>query len=222
VPEDWYRTGLAIANDTHSPQSANIAADLVANYPSPTNWRDALTVYRTTVKLDAGANLDVMRLLRAAKALKGESDYYEYASAAMMRGLPGEAKAVVEEGSAARAINASRPVFQDVQAVTGAKIAQDRASLPKLESQAKSAANGKLALNTADAYLGYKQYAQAAALYRVALQKGGIDAGEANTRIGIALALSGDKAGAQQAFSQVSGPRAGVAKFWTIWLGQPG
>jgi hypothetical protein len=221
VPEDWYRTGLAIANDTHNPAGTSIGADLVANYPSPTNWRDVLTVYRTTNKLDASANLDVLRLLRAAKALKGESDYYEYASAAMTRGLPGEAKSVVEEGSAAGAINASRPVFQDVQALSGAKIAADKASLPKLESQAKASATGKLAANTADAYLGYKQYAQATALYRVALQKGGVDAAEVNTRIGIALALSGDKAGAQQAFGQVSGARAPIAKFWTIWLGQP-
>ncbi len=129
---------------------------------------------------------------------------------------------MVEEGSATGAINASRPVFQDVQALSGAKIAADKASLPKLEAQAKSADNGKLAANTADAYLGYKQYAQAAALYRVALQKGGIDAPAVNTRIGIALALSGDKAGAQQAFGQVTGPRAAIAKFWTIWLGQPG
>jgi Tfp pilus assembly protein PilF len=218
VPEDWYRTGLAIANDTRNPAGTEMAVGLLQNYPSPTNWRDALTVYRTANKLDAGANLDVMRLLRAAGALKGESDYYEYASAAMTKGLPGEAKAVVDEGSAAGAINASRPVFQDVQALSGSKIAQDKASLPKLEAQAKSAPTGKLAANTAEAYLGYKQYAQAAALYRVALQKGGIDAAEVNTRIGIALALSGDKAGAQQAFAQVTGPRAAIAKFWTIWL----
>jgi len=221
VPEDWLRTGLAIANDTHSPMGTEIATELVAGYPNPTNWRDALTVYRMANKLDGAANLDVMRLLRAAKALKGESDYYEYASTAMTKGLPGEAKSVVEEGNASGAINASRPVFQDVQALTGAKIAQDKGSLPKLEAQAKSAPNGKLAANTADAYLGYKQYAQATALYRVALQKGGVDVPAVNTHIGIALALSGDKAGAQQAFAQVTGPRAAIAKFWTIWLSQP-
>jgi hypothetical protein len=221
VPEDWYRTGLAIANDTKNPAGTDIAMGLVASYPTPTNWRDALTVYRSNIKLDSAANLDVMRLLRAVHGLKGEADYYEYAQTAMTKGLPGEAKSVVEEGNASGAINASRPVFQDVQALTGAKITADKASLPKLESQAKSAPNGKLAANTADAYLGYKQYAQAAALYRVALQKGGVDVAAVNTHIGIALALSGDKAGAQQAFAQVTGPRAAIAKFWTIWLGQP-
>ena len=55
---------------------------------------------------------------------------------------------MVDEVNASGAINASRPVFQDVQALTGAKISQDKASLPKLEAQAKSAPNGKLAANT--------------------------------------------------------------------------
>ena len=54
--------------------------------------------------------------------------------------------------------------------------------------------------------------------YRLALQKGGIDANTANTRLGIALARSGDKAGAQAALAAVTGPRAPIAHYWVIWL----
>src|SRR3546814_20129930 len=93
-----------------------------------------------------------------------------------------------------------------------------KASLPKLATQAKSAANGKLALGTADAYLGYADYAKAAALYQVALQRGGVAANVVNTRLGIALARSGQQYAAAAAFAKVSGePRATIAKFWQAW-----
>src|SRR3546814_2576234 len=82
---------------------------------------------------------------------------------------------VIDEGVAAKVLNPGKQTFAELSKLSGAKIAADKASLPKLAVQAKSAANGKLALATADAYLGYKDYAQAAALYQLALTKGGSD-----------------------------------------------
>ena len=41
----------------------------------------------------------------------------------------------------------------------------------------------------------------------------------ANLRLGIALARSGDKAGATAAFNAVGGARAPIAKLWLAWLG---
>ena len=56
-------------------------------------------------------------------------------------------------------------------------------------------------------------------MYRQALSKGGVDKDEVNTHLGIALARSGDKAGAQTAFAAVTTePRAGIASLWTTWL----
>ena len=78
-------------------------------------------------------------------------------------------------------------------------------------------------MSTADAYLGYGDYAKAASLYRLALQKGGsgVDADTAQLRLGIALAMSGDKAGARTAFAAVKGRRADLASFWTLYLDTP-
>ena len=62
-------------------------------------------------------------------------------------------------------------------------------------------------------------FAKAASFYRVALQKGGVDADEINTRLGIALARSGDKAGAKAAFGSVQGTaRSGIAALWTAYV----
>ena len=46
-----------------------------------------------------------------------------------------------------------------------------------------------------------------------------MDANEVNTRLGIALAAQGDKAGAKAAFDAVQGqPRADLAGFWKTYL----
>ena len=83
-------------------------------------------------------------------------------------------------------------------------------SLAPTEARAKSANDGKLAALTGEAYYGQGNYAKAAELYRLALQKGGVDANEVNTRLGIALAASGDKAGAKAAFEAVRALRAPI------------
>jgi hypothetical protein len=135
-------------------------------------------------------------------------------------GLPGEAKAVVDEGKAKGAFDASSKAINEIGAAAGAKVAADKASLAGSEKSAASAANGKAALGTADAYFGYGDYAKAATLYKLALQKGGVDAATVNMRLGEALAKAGQAAEAKQAFAQVTGPRAELAQFWTLWVDQ--
>ena len=85
---------------------------------------------------------------------------------------------------------------------------------------AKSAADAKKAMVTAEAYYGYGDYAQAADLYRVALTKSGVDKDLANLRLGMALAGAGDKAGATAAFNAAGGAQASVAQLWLTYLGQ--
>jgi hypothetical protein len=47
-----------------------------------------------------------------------------------------------------------------------------------------------------------------------------VDVDAVNTRMGIALLRSGDKASARAAFSAVKGARADIAAFWLLWLDQ--
>ena len=74
------------------------------------------------------------------------------------------------------------------------------------------------ALKVADGYYGHGDYAKAADFYRLALEKGSIDANLANTRLGMALAMSGQRPAAEAAFKAVTGPRADLANFWLLWL----
>ena len=217
--ESWYKYALKLAFDAKQPaQSAELARTLVAAYPTRENWRDALLIYRDLGGLDDAAKLDLLRLMRASNALAGERDWFDLAFDLNKAGLPAEANAVLEEAGAQKMVDLSKPTFRDLFRATGARLSGDRASLAGEATKANAAAAGTLALKIADAYAGYKDYAKAVPLYRAALQKGSVDPNTVNTRLGIALAQSGDRAGAEAAFRAVTGPRAELAKFWMAWL----
>ena len=221
APEAWYQRAASVAYKAKlNSESAKWTREQVRAYPSVDNWRSALVVYRDGATRDGNLNLDIFRLMRLTKSLAGERDYYEFASLATERGLPGEAKSIIDEGMATSAIPASSRALTELRGMASAKIAGDQASLAAAEKQAAASATGRVASATADAYLGYGQDAKAIALYRTALTKGGVDTDAVNTRLGIALARTGDKAGARTAFSAVKGARADIAAFWLLWLDQ--
>ena len=222
APADWYQRAASVAYQAKMmPEVAKWTRLQIVDYPTPENWRSALVIYSDSQKMDDQTNLDLMRLQRAAGALSGERDYFEYALLADKVGLPGEAKAVVDEGLAKGSFNKSSKAINEIGNLANSRVAGDKASLPAAEKSAASAANGKIALSTADAYFGYGDFAKAAELYRLAIQKGGVDANVANLRLGMALARAGQKDAARQAFGQVTaGQRAEIAKFWTLWLDQ--
>jgi tetratricopeptide (TPR) repeat protein len=223
VPENWYKRGLKIAYDGRmAPQAIAFARALVQAHPTQENWRDSLIIYRDTAQLDRDAQLDLMRLQRAAGALAGERDFFEMAELLNAAGLPGEANAVLEGGIQNRMIDGNRPAFRDLRAAIQGRLSGDRASLAGEERQALAAATGTTALRIGDAYYGYGDYAKAITLYRAALQKGGVDANIVNTRLGMALAQAGQRAEAEAAFQAVTGPRQELARFWLVRLGQRG
>jgi hypothetical protein len=224
--EDLYRYAIAKTNQKKmGPQTAGWIKRYVVAYPSSKTWRDGLVTYGMTqssaVTLDKAQKVDLYRLMRATKALADQYDYENYAQWTYDMGLPYETKAVLTEGKANGKIPASSASANDLLRVANQAIATE-GSLAPVEAKAKSGANGRIALNTGDAYLGMGNYAKSIELYRVALEKGGVDADTVNTHLGIALANSGDKAGAKTAFAAVKGaPRADIASLWTIYLDNP-
>ena len=222
VDENLYRNELKIAVDSKMPVEVQTASmDLIAAYPTPTNWRDALLLFRDsqTPKLDDQAILDVFRLQDAAGALAGEADFNEYVELAITKGLPGEARAVLNEGIARKMVTSTKTYVADQNRSIATRLAADKAGMAATDREARAASTGKTALGQGDAYYGYGEYAKSAEMYRLAVAKGGVDAATANLRLGAALARGGDTAGATTAFKAVSGgPRATLAQFWLAWL----
>lgn len=198
----------------------------VVAYPTSKGWRTALAFYgfsaKPLAKLDKRAQVDLFRLMRQTKALADQNDYEEYAQRAIDIGLPDEAKMVIDEGKATGKIPAApSSVIKALASDAAAQITAE-GSFDALEKKAAASPTGPLSAQTGDAYLGRSNYAKAVALYRQALTKGGVNNDEVNTHLGIALAMSGDAAGAKAAFALVTGaPRNDIAAFWTIYLDHP-
>jgi Flp pilus assembly protein TadD len=220
IKEDYIKHAVAFAYESKNPQTYDLAREWVAAYPSSKNWRDAIKVYTVQSGIPANELLDMWRLQRATKSLTGEADFARYAQSATNKGLGGEAKAVLEEGFASNAISRTSAVMSSLYKQAGANLAGDRASLGPAATKALAAAVAKPAMTTADALYGYGEYAKAAELYRAAATKTGADVPLANLRLGIALTMAGDKAGAKAALEAVSGPKAEQAKYWLTYLAQ--
>jgi Flp pilus assembly protein TadD len=218
APEALYKRALSAAYKAKLPAAVDISRQWVADYPTPANWSDAIRIYRNFHELDDAATLDLLRLARAAGALNGEADYDRYAYAALMKGYPGEAKTVLEEGIKAGVVNPEKSPFKEEIAQAKTKSAGEEASLDSSSKSALAGGTAKAALATGDLHYTYGQYAKAAELYRAALKKSGADANLINLHLGMALARSGDKAGATAALNAVTGPRADIAKYWLAYV----
>lgn len=200
------------------PQAITYVRELVTAFPTASNWHDALVIYGEMGGGGDSAKLDIYRLMRAAGAMSAEQDYVTYADVAMQGAMYGEVKAVLEEGIARNAISTNAGWARERLATANQRIASDRPTLAGERAAALAGNNATTALRTGDAFFSYGQYAEAAELYRAALQKGGADANLVNMRLGEALALGGQRADAEAAFRAVTGPRAELAQFWLLWL----
>jgi tetratricopeptide (TPR) repeat protein len=227
VDESWYKYALKLAFDGRrdpalGEASQKLSRELVAAYPTKENWRDAVLIFRDTNNLDAAADLDVLRFLRASGSLAGERDWYDLVDGLYKSGNYAEAKAVLDEGTAKRMIDPKKAAFAELVRLTNVRMSGDRASLGSEESKAMAAATGASALKIGDAFYGYGEHAKAIALYRAALAKGGVDANLVNTRLAMALLASGDRAEAEKIFRELTGPRQNLGAFWLAWLARNG
>ncbi|HEY0629230.1 MAG TPA: tetratricopeptide repeat protein [Sphingomicrobium sp.] len=220
--ENWYKRAVKLALDAKLPAAPTVAREWAAAYPSPKTWRDVIRIYQTSSQQDDAALVDTMRLARAAGALQGENDYFRYSNTLVTKGFAGEAKAVLDEGFAAKQIDKSRATFSQLYSLASQRAQGDRASLAASATAAKAAADAKKAMTTGEAYYGYGDYAQAADMFRAALTKNGVDKDLANLRLGMALAGAGDKAGATAAFNAAGGAQADVAKLWLTYISTKG
>ena len=215
--EALYKRTLAIAYDANLPNVPELGRQWVAAYPSAQSWRDAIAVYRNTSKPDVEGTLDLLRLMQATGALSQPADYNLFATAAADQNNFNEAQKVIDAEVAAKHIDANSALFRDI--VSGLK-AKPKATAADLAVATKTAQSGMALLRIGDRYYAMGDYAKAVELYKMAAGKAGVDKDVANLHLGMAMARSGDKAGATSALNSVSGTRAEIAKFWLLYVQQ--
>ena len=215
-PESWYRNALQIAvAQRNNALAGDLAQKVLQLYPSKENFNNLMAVTTPLLGRDEAAHLDLMRLKQLNGNFDDPAEYLRMAQILEYQRNWGEAKSVLE---AAAAANMSSPAHSALLSKVSSRIAEDKPAIAGAEPKARGAGDGKLALSLADVYAGYGDYAKAAELYRLALQKGGVDANMINTRLGIAMAKAGNRAEAEAAFKAVTGPRAPLANLWLAWL----
>lgn len=218
VPPQWYQIGVSRAAASRLPEVTEWATLAYQAAPNGENLRTLIRLFQqSNPNITARENLDVLRLMAASGGLVVAGDFLEYGEMASKTGIYGEVKSAIDQGRAKGVLKGTAGA--DLYQTTTPKIAGDKASLASAEADARKAATGKIAAATADAYLGYGDYAKAAAMFDLAKQKGGVDADEVNTRMGIAKALGGDVASAKAAFQSVqAGTRKKIADLWLAYL----
>jgi len=222
APEDLYRYAIAKLYKTND-RAATLdwVRRWLTAYPTAKNWRDAIYVFGfegpTAAQLGKAQKIDLYRLMAVTNSLADQGDYLQYAQYALDLGLPDEAKTVLAKGKANGKLG-SGGAAASLGSLAQKQIASE-GSLASLATKAKASSTGDLATQTADAYLGQDNYAEAIQLYQLGLQKGVKDANLVNLHLGIAEALSGDKAAAAAQFAKVQpGPDKDVATLWQTWV----
>jgi hypothetical protein len=224
VPAAWFDRALAISYQSGNWNNvANWCERKLALYPSAENWRTCLANYLAAPNLDTQSQLDLYRLEAATGAIASERDYQSYAALAASAGFEAEAKSIIESGRKSGNLAPTETVTAGLLKGITPKAAKSIAALPAQVKKAAAASSGTAAMAVGDTYFSLGQYPQAATQYRLALSKGGVDAARVNSRLGIALARSGDLPGGRAALAQASsGPSTNVAGFWSVWIDKQG
>lgn len=224
VDPQWYQVGVQQASNANLPQMTEWATMAYEAKPSGDNLRTVLRIFqRDNPTMTNRENLDLLRLMQYSGGLAVKGDFLEYAEMAFKGGIYGEVKSVIETGRTTRDARSNFYLTSvdgvENYTVATSKIAGDKATLGAAATDSAKAATGKIAAATADAYMGYGDNAKAISLYELALQKGGVDAGEVNTRLGIAQARAGNIEAAKASFAKVTGGNRGaIAQQWLKWL----
>jgi hypothetical protein len=217
VPSEelYVRPASALQAAKRNSELLDMLAMRLEDYPQPVIWRNTLFILLQQEASDKVMNLDTFRLMRATKSMTQRPEYLEYAALATEAGYPSEAVAVIREGQAANVIQKTDERFNTILESQEPRAKADAVALKADAAKPATAANPKLARQTADGLVGIGDYATAISLYEKAAAGGDP---LAQYRLGVAQALAGQKDAAIASFAKVQGDRARLAKLWTIHL----
>jgi hypothetical protein len=229
IPAAWADRGVSIAFENKlNTESVEWAALRLGVNPTQFNWISAVQITREVENYGDAEGIDLSRLLLKVgvldvKSPQVEREYVEYIQAAVGKvGVlyPGETLKIAQKGVALTVLQSSDPFVSGAINEAKARLAADRASLPALEKEARlPASSARTALKAADVFLSYEMYAQAEALYALALTKPGVETPLAKLRLGMAQLGQGKTAEAQANFAAVEGKLAPIARLWLAYAG---
>lgn len=218
VPDNWLLRGLQVAYQAKLGEAATEwSALLVARRPTAENWSKALQVVHQLNAFDPKVQIDLFRLMALTNSLTDRYAYSAYVEAIDPRVMASEAARVLDAGLRAGVFNSGDSFYTETKRVADQRAAGERAEADDYATRARQAASGRDAKNAGDLYLGLEAYAQAEEMFKLAVEKGGVDRDEALIRLGIAQVQQGKLAEGRASFEQVSGVRAPLAQLWSAY-----
>ncbi len=170
--------------------------------------------------------LDVYRLRRAAGLPLQGREWVDMAQRAFQAGLPGEARAVLQEGAAQKMVGVGADAAADRKLVdlVGKAAAQDEASSNDSEAAARKAADGNALASLGMALSGAGKAERGAALIAAGEAKAGLRRPDDTAlHLGIALWRAGQREAALQSWARVKGSdgNADLARLWSLLARRP-
>ncbi len=227
VPTIWFAQAKSYANKQKD-RAGEIywGKEMIKSDTSPEAYHDALLPFMSYTEMSTAELLDAFRLVRETKALLFSHEFKGYIEAADRKRSPAEVIAVINEGLAMGVLDkADRSISDDV---VDAKL--NMAELAKNwdadEQFARKQSTGTQAMLFADRVFAFGEFARAAAMYQVAIDKGSITTKEGtnvNDQAVMRLAISQVKlknfAGAKATLAKITEPkRKMLADYWDIYL----
>lgn len=236
MPENHLLQLLGLQFRTNDPASMVTLERLVTHHPRPEYWADLVSAVARQPNVGDKALLELYRLLRATRNLRGDDLYVEMAQLALRAGQPAEAQTVLDEGYAAGLLG------KGAQAAAHGKLREqvrraataDKADRPGAEAAARRAADG-----TALADLGWSMVAALGAeagapatepglaMIEQGVAKGGLKrATEAQLHLGMAQLAAGRKDMARRTLGELAAnagddPLAGPIRLWNLYAKSP-
>ncbi|WP_293323484.1 tetratricopeptide repeat protein [Parvibaculum sp.] len=210
--ESWLQIQMASAQQAGDKKmQASALRKLVKYAPSDVYWKQYLADTQRAIGTSDRMTLELDRILRAKGYMDSSRRYMEAAQIAIQLGLPGEAKALMDEGFK-KGVLGGKDKNRELRLLNMAKklAAEDKQSLAKDAPSPK----GKAALG--EAYASYGQYDKAIALYKSALAASFPEAGLTRLHLAQAYLATGRKAEARKALAGIKDGKA--AKLAQAWL----
>jgi hypothetical protein len=214
------------AKQVNDAEHATFAVTKLASYyPTPANWNDLIadTIGRPSFPRDPLA-IDIFRLMRATDSLSKAVQYHDYMVLALQLGIPEEAKAVLDLGTAKGALTAAEiPDLARLRDKVLADADADQKALANSEHDNAKTAGGEALMRAGLGYAALGQYDKAIPLMEHGFAKGTPDQDLARLRLGTVYLAAGAKDKAAESFTAVQHPGAAdLAKLWMVKLNQPG
>jgi hypothetical protein len=194
---------------------------LVRHHPKADYWVDLLGRVQRNPKLADRLILDTFRLMRHVGVVEDPDDYLNMAQLAMLAALPGEAKAVLDEGFAKAVLGKgpSAVKHRELQARVLKAAAEDQAQLATGEAAALKSGDGNRIFAVGEAYVSVGQADKGLPLMEQGLRAGvKRNPDDAKLRYGAALGQAGRRADAEAQLKAVQGTDGAVdvARLWLL------